>query len=66
MAGYWWQHNREGLKSEGYHKRAHIRSTPAQEHPLQGKALLVLPVPFCLTEGHETVAGVMDGAGVPL
>lgn len=68
---YWWQHNREGLKSKGCRKRAHIPPTPAQEHPLRGKALLVptvpvLPVPFCLTAGHVTAAGVMDGAGVPL
>lgn len=71
MVGYWWQHKREGLKSKGYQKRAHIPSTLSQEHPLRVKGLLVLmvpvlPLPFCLTVRHVIAAGMMDEAGVPL
>lgn len=64
MVGHKWQCNRSGLNSKGSRKRGHIPSARAQEHPLQGKALLVptAPAPFCLTVGHVTVAGVMEGA----
>lgn len=58
--------NRSGLNSKGCRKRGDIPTAPAQEHPLQGKALLVptapvLPACALLPDSRTRDCGWSDG-----
>lgn len=66
--GHKWQCNRSGLNSKGYQKKRHTPSAPKQEHPLQGKALLVptalvLPAYALLPDSRTHDCGWSDGWG---
>lgn len=72
MGGHKWQCNRSGLNSKELQKEVtHHLPTHKSIH-CKGKsswclqAGCCLPVPVCLTAGHMTAAGVMDGNGVSL
>lgn len=68
MVEHTWQSNRCGLNSKRRRKRGHIPSAHTQEHPLQGKALLVptapaLPARALLPDSGTRDCGWSDGWG---